>query len=89
MKIGNAYLKVQCVWCMVCEHLYRKLSLEQWEVVWVAKHPDFYEGEWHQRAVIGNIEKRYYIKEATKRVVAFTTTHTTKDRLEMEDFFSN
>lgn len=31
----------------------------EWEIKWINNHPELYEGEYHQKAVINNITNRY------------------------------
>jgi len=41
--------------------------LLQAELRWVAEHPTYYEGPWHQRAVQGNIKKRYQLQDIKRQ----------------------
>ena len=41
-------------------------ALLQWELDWVMENVDLYHGEWHAKAVCGNITKRYFIVAAQR-----------------------
>jgi len=43
-----------------------KSKLMEWECERVMNNPQHYEGVMHQRAVCGNIRKRYFIAETDK-----------------------
>ena len=45
-----------------------KNNLLQSEIDWVMSNPEGYDGLWHQKAVCGNIRKRYTANEVTKRI---------------------
>ena len=40
----------------------------KWESEWIMNHPERYEGQYHQKAVIQNIKKRFIIHELKKEL---------------------
>ena len=60
--------------------------LLQAEIDWVNDHPELYEGEWHQRAIIGNISKMYYIREVKKLISKYEETRTSKAMFDLFEF---
>lgn len=61
--------------------------LMQWEIDWINNNPDRYEGPTHQKAVIENIKKNYFLKEAKKLMTKFKEFHSTGNRLALEEHF--
>lgn len=53
------------------------------EILWIERNQHRYDSPTHAKAVIGNIEKRYWIAEAKKRIALFQKTKTTGDQLGM------
>jgi len=63
-------------------------KLLQWEIQWVKDHPHLYEGPMHQRAVMGNLEKRYYIAKATSVVTRWSVTKWVRDEFPILEHFN-
>ncbi len=55
----------------------------QWEIDWINSHPEGYDGPMHQKAVIGNITKRYNANETKRLIKQFKDTKTTAAYLEL------
>lgn len=59
--------------------------LMEWECKWVMENPDRYEGPWHQKAVCGNIRKRYYIAETDRLARRWEKHPTTGNAFRLTD----
>lgn len=69
-------------------------SLMNWEIEWVKANAHRYQGEYHVKAVIANIKKRYQMKEMTAEinrgkvlVAQYAANPITKHKFEMLEFF--
>ncbi len=58
----------------------------QWEIDWIMSHPDGYDGPMHQKAVCGNVTKRYAMNELLRHINAYADTHMIKDQIALFEY---
>jgi len=55
----------------------------QWEIDWIMSHPEGYDGPMHQKAVCGNVIKRYKATALNKLVNNYAESRTTGDQVSL------